>query len=236
MTTAVIMQPTYLPWVGYFDLMDRCDVFVYLDSVQFAKRSWQQRNRIKAREGELMLTVPVLSKGLREQKICDTLIDQAQDFGRKHAASLRAAYSRAPHYKTVSEGFQAIAGKKHEKLSDLNIDLIEWLAGSLGIRRKTVRSSSLPVSGKRSELLLDICKAVGAGKYLSPAGSREYLEEDAVLAGDNGIELLYHEYAPAEYPQLHGAFAPFMSAVDLVMNQSQAEALEAVRKGRKAHV
>ena len=233
MTTAVIMQPTYLPWVGYFDLMERCDVFVFLDSVQFAKRSWQQRNRIKTQEGELMLTVPVVSKGLRDQLICDTRIDLTAEFEKKHTASLRAAYAKASHYKNISTGYQAIADKKHEKLADLNIELIKWLAGALEIKRKMVRSSDLGVSGKRSELLLDICKAVGAKSYLSPAGSREYLEEDAVLAGDNGTELLYHENVPVEYPQLHGAFMPFLSTIDLVMNRSAEEALDDIKRGRK---
>ena len=84
MTTIAIMQPTYLPWLGYFDLIDRSDILVFLDSVQFDKRSWQQRNRIKTPNGELMLTVPVLTKGKFDQKICDVMIDQSQNFEKKH--------------------------------------------------------------------------------------------------------------------------------------------------------
>lgn len=233
MITTVIMQPTYLPWVGYFDLMEQCDVFVFLDSVQFARRSWQQRNRIKTSDGELMLTVPVASKGLRDQLIGETRIDQTAAFEKKHVASLRAAYAKAPYYKNISSGYQAVVDKKHEKIADLNIELIEWLAGALGMQRKLIRSSSLVVSGKRSELLLEICRAVGADHYLSPPGSKEYLEEDALLGGNSDIKLLYHEYVPVEYSQLHGAFMPFMSAIDLVMNLSAEEALKTVKRGRR---
>src|SRR3990167_8474438 len=86
--TIAIMQPTYLPWMGYFDLMDQCDVFVLLDSVQFERRSWQQRNRIKTPQGELWLTVPVLSKGRREQKICQVEIDRSRDFQQKHIRTI----------------------------------------------------------------------------------------------------------------------------------------------------
>ena len=232
MVTAVIMQPTHLPWVGYFDLMEQCDVFVFLDSVQFARRSWQQRNRIKTSQGELLLTVPVVSKGLREQRICDTHIDRAVEFEKKHAASIRAAYAKAPYYEKISAGYKLITEKKHQMLADLNIELIEWLANILGIERKTVRSSSLAVSGKRSELLLEICRSVGADRYLSPLGSKEYLEDDALMTQDRAIELLFHEYAPVEYPQLHGDFIPSLSAIDLVMNQTSGEALETIKEGR----
>ena len=97
------MQPTYLPWIGYFDLIDRVDCFVFLDSVQFDRRSWQQRNRVLTTQGPRWVTVPVKSKGRRDQRICDVEIDQSSEFGRKHLETLRHAYHRAL---TLNENYQ----------------------------------------------------------------------------------------------------------------------------------
>ena len=231
--TAVIMQPTYLPWIGYFDLMDQSDIFVFLDSVQFTKRSWQQRNRIKSADGELMLTVPVLSKGLRDQKISETAVDVSSDFRRKHSTAIEHAYARAPHYAEYSKEFHVLLAKGHSSLAELNIELIRWLAGSFGIRKEFVRSSQTKVAGRSSELLVGICRELGVSRYLSAAGSREYIEEEKKFEG-SGLELVYHDYHHPEYSQMHGAFLPYLSALDLLFNEGGTKGLEILRAGRVA--
>jgi len=230
MRTAVIMQPTYLPWLGYFDLMDRSDIFVVLDSVQFDKRSWQQRNRIKTANGELWLTVPVLSKGKRDQKICDVLIDDTQDFERKHVQTIRNAYARAEGASQHIGGLENIFEGKYTKLAELNIQLIAWIRDKLGIKTRIVRSSALPVEGNRVDLLISICKAVDATHYLSAEGARAYIEENNKFQSES-IQLHYHGYQHPIYQQLHGKFMSFLSVIDLIFNE-QDQSLPILRSGR----
>ena len=230
MKTAVIMQPTYLPWLGYFDLMDQSDVFVLLDSIQFDKRSWQQRNRIKTAHGELFLTVPVLSKGRREQKICDVEIDASRRFGYKHISTVRNAYSRAEFLDKYITDFEAIESKNHRYLVDLNIELIEWFRGNLGIKTQLLRSSSMNVQGTNVDLLVAICQYVGATEYLSPLGSKVYIDGNNIFS-QHGISLVYHDYQHPHYRQLHHEFIPFLSALDLLMNEGD-RSLSVIRSGR----
>ena len=230
--TAVVMQPSYLPWVGYFDLMDQADVFVLLDNVQFAKRSWHQRNRVKGPQGELMLTVPVRSKGRFAQRIADVEIDVDRNFSATHVRSVRLAYSRAPYAERYLAAWEAILERGHSRLVALNTDLILWFRDALGLRTPVVRSSTLDVAGKRSELLVDICRAVGADSYLSPPGSRAYIEGHDLFAA-NGIALRYQVYRPPQYRQLHGAFIASLSVLDLLLNEGP-ESLSIIRSGRGA--
>ena len=228
--TVAIMQPTYLPWSGYFDLMDQCDLFVFLDTVQFDKRSWQQRNRVKTDRGELYLTVPVLSKGRFEQRIAEAEIDASRHFEDTHVRTVDMAYAKAPHATPYLSQWAAVMRAGHGRLADLNIALIEWLRDAAGIPTKTLRASTLDVSGKRVELLVEICKAVGADHYLSPAGARAYIEEND-LFGVNGIELSYQAYSAPRYRQLHGEFIPSLYTLDLLLNEGD-RSLSLIRSGR----
>ena len=230
MTKVAIMQPTYLPWIGYFELMDACDVFVFLDCVQFDKRSWQQRNRIKTAAGELCLTVPVFSKSRRDQRIHEVEIDRSRGFADQHVRSLRFAYAKAPFLRNYIEGFEEILRKDHARLAALNVDLIRWIARELGIATRTLCSSELLAEGARVERLVSICKLVGADHYVSPAGARAYIEDNNIFAA-HGIGLSYQEYRHPVYRQLHGEFLSHMSAVDLLFNEGEA-ALEVLRSGR----
>jgi hypothetical protein len=230
MRTAVIMQPTYLPWLGYFDLMDQSDVFVFLDSVQLQKRSWQQRNRIKNSGGELMLTVPVCSKGKRDQKICEAQIDLSRDFQEKHLRAIQMYYAKAGFFQRYFDELAAILTKRQCYLAELTIEIICWLKDSIGIDTELMRSSSLNVQGKRTELLLNICKAVGADVYLSAAGSKAYIEENDLFKAD-GMELRYHQYKHPVYKQLYGDFIPHLSAIDLLLNEGD-KSISIIRSGR----
>jgi hypothetical protein len=228
--TVAIMQPTYLPWSGYFDLMDQADLFVFLDIVQFDKRSWQQRNRVKTERGELYLTVPVRSKGRFEQRVAEVEIDETARFADRHVRTVEMAYAKAACASPFLAEWTGVMRRAHTRLADLNIALIEFIRDALGIRTETLRASSLDVSGKRVELLVEICRAVGADRYLSPAGARAYIEENDLFAV-NGVELAYQAYTPPTYRQLHGAFVPSLSALDLLLNEGAAS-LSLIRAGR----
>ena len=229
--TIAIMQPTYLPWVGYLDLMDQAETFVLLDSVQFDRRSWQQRNRIKTASGELMLTVPVLSKGLRDQKVCDVRLVPDSGFAARHRDSIRAAYARAPHFKDHWDALAAVYAAKHEHLVDLNLAFIGLFQRLFGLRCRLVRSSELAARGKKVDLLVALCRELGAERYLSPWGSKPYIDENNIFA-ENGIELAYHSYRHPVYPQLHGPFLTHMSSVDLLLNEGSERGAELLRSGR----
>lgn len=229
MKSLAIMQPTFLPWIGYFALMDRVDEFVFLDSVQFARRSWQQRNRVKTATGPLMITVPVRSKGLRDQLIRDVRVDHASGFADSTLRTLSANYSRAPHFLRYKDVVFDVLASRHELLADMTEELTLALRDAFGIRTPCLRSRDLAANGAKGDLLAAICKERGADTYVSPPGSRDYLDGTDTFQRA-GISLLYHEYDHPSYPQLWGPFEPFMSAVDLLFNVGP-ESLSILRSG-----
>lgn len=225
-----ISQPTYLPWIGYLDLIDQVDLFVILDNVQFAKQTWQQRNRIRTAAGLQWLTVPVkLHFG---QMIKEVEIREA-DFHVDHLRAIELAYRRSPHFR---DHFENISRRLSEReslfLVDLNVSLLGWIMEALQIKTPVVRASSLGQSGKRTELLANICSELEATEYISPAGSAAYLLAEQELLSSRGIEALFHHYEHPVYRQLHKPFTPFASVVDLMFNEGN-EALNVVRTGRK---
>lgn len=232
MTICAIMQPTYLPWIGYFALMDMADVFVFLDDVQLSKQSWQTRNRIKGESGkELMLTVPIRHAG--EQAIKDVEIDGAH-WVAKHLKSFQQNYRKAPHYAEALAIYEPVLQGGSAKLCDLNVALISSIAERLGIAGRRLRSSAIAEkSADRRDRLVDLCRAVGADTYLSPAGAAGYLSEadgEAQFAA-HGMTLLYQRYEHPTYPQVNGAFLPYMCVLDLVANVGVAAAGAVIRSG-----
>jgi len=228
-----VMQPTYLPWLGYFDLIDQSHVFVFHDNVQFEKQSWQQRNRIKTSQGGQWLSVPVYQSST--QTIIEVSIVQIgtiADWRRKHWKSLATSYQKAPFWSTYGPVLEEVYQRKWEKLSELNIHLIHLFSRWLGLSSRVVRASELPsLPLARAERLVALCKMFEADVYLSPAGSRSYLESDELFQ-KNGISLVFQQYDHPEYPQLHGGFISHLSVLDLLMNCGPS-ALEIIRSGRK---
>ena len=231
MKTAAIMQPTYLPWLGYFYLMDQSDYFVFLDSVQFEKRSWQQRNKIKTPKGDLLLTVPVLSKGRFEQKINEVKIDKTAEFQKKHLKAIKQNYSQAKFFKKYITDLEKILCRNHTYLVDLNEELISWLKDAIGIKSKLIRSSSLRPEGRKVEPLVSICKSIGAKRYLSPLGSKTYIDKNNLFPKYE-IELIYNQYQHPRYRQLYGNFIPNLSVIDLLFNEGD-KSLSIIKSGGK---
>lgn len=216
MRRAAIMQPTYLPWLGYFALIDIVDVFVFLDDVQFDRRSWQQRNRIKGPNGEILLTVPV-HKAPRDAVIEDIEINFEQDFPDNHIANLEHNYRPAPYFDDYVGEIIGILRNPMRRLADLNITLIKKLIELLGLDADFLRSAGARSDGTKDVYLARICQEVSADRYLSPPGARTYLEgSDAFRSRDISIQFL--DFDHPTYPQLYGSFLSHLSVVDLLFN------------------
>ena len=226
-----ISQPTYLPWLGYFDLVDQVDKFVLLDTVQFEKQSWQQRNRIKTPTGLEWLTVPVKIKG-RSTQIIEEVEIAAPEFYKRHLNLVHAHYRTTHYFKDCFPQLSAILEEScRDRLAVLNFRLIEWLMASLGITVPLILSSTLKVEGTRSALNLAICERLCATKYHSAIGSAVYLLPDVDLFARKGIEVCFQNYAHPEYRQLFPSFCPYASTLGLIFNEGP-RSLEIIRSGR----
>ncbi|QAY67766.1 WbqC family protein [Paenibacillus protaetiae] len=213
-----IMQPTYLPWTGYFRMINEVDLFVFLDDVQFAKRSWQQRNRILLQGREQMLTVPVLTKGKRDQRIMDVQVDDTQGWRSEHLLKLQHAYGKHAHGAEILELLAQELSAPVTSLAELNMNLIKRINASLKMATPILRSSELNAEGSKSQYLIHICQTVKADSYLSAPGSRAYIEEEGLFAKE-AIAVEYMNYEPSPYPQKMSAqFISHMSIVDLIAN------------------
>jgi hypothetical protein len=217
--SVAIMQPTFLPWIGYFSLLDSVDEFIFLDHVQFEKRSWQQRNKIRNSQGEQWLSVPVRSKGKQKQLIKDVHIsyDNMRRPLDKIMKTIETNYKKAPFYNDYYEDLNLILSKNPKHISKLNQDIIQWVCSKLQIITPCILSSEIGVVGARADLLVDICKVKKATHYISPLGSKVYLDETNAfeLAG---IPISYYNFKHPEYQQLHGGFIPYLSILDLLFN------------------
>jgi hypothetical protein len=215
--TAAIMQPTYLPYVGYLHLMAEADVFVFLDDVQFARRSWQSRNRIMTDAGEALLTVPV-RKHARETPLAEIRIAEEEPWRAKHLAAIRQAYAGRPG---LAAGMAFLEDQLSQPgdgtLAELNIRIAQSVADRIRLPTQFVRASTLSCGAARSEHLLAICRAVGATDYLSPMGSADYMTEDGVFAAA-GFPVRFQGFIEIAYPQGREPFTPYMSFVDALMN------------------
>ena len=227
-----ISQPAYLPWLGYFDLIDQVDTFVLLDSAQFEKQSWQQRNRIKTPTGLQWLTVPVIFRGRFGQRIQDVEI-RDREFFRQHLRAIELNYRRAPYFeKYFPELAEILESRASSLLVDLNQRLIHWFCGVLDIRTEIGRSSDLAETGRRSELLVNLCRHMQSKCYLSPLGSAVYLLNDLSKFSEAGIEVEFQHYEHPQYRQLFMPFQSHASVLDLIFNEGDA-AMSILRTGRR---
>lgn len=229
--TVAIGQPTYLPWIGWFDILDQVDEFVVLDSVQFERHSWQHRNRLAGPNGEIMLIVPVRRSGL------DTPICRAEIADRRavanHFVTMSQTYARAAFGAMLLSALQPIYEDVPELLVDLNLRLIDAIAALLEIDTPRVRSSEMSVDGTKEALVLSICQSLRAEEYLANPGSRGYLSSGTSFS-ESGVAIRYHSYECQRYDQPGSVFMPFMSAVDVVARVGPADARKLMVSGRRS--
>lgn len=216
MTTLAVLQPGYLPWMGYFDQVRKADVFIHYDDVPFDKHGWRNRNRIKGLVGPVWLTVPILHSGKSGQLINETRIDPKQNWQRKQLATIRQMYAGAPHLGEWLPRLSDIIDRPWELLVDLDLALIDLFLQAFRIDTRILRCSELNVAGDKNERLLRLCELVGANEYLTGDAARDYLNVD--MFSDRGIAVRWHGYAHPVYKQLHGEFVSHLSALDILLN------------------
>lgn len=217
MTTAVVIQPSYIPWRGYFDLVRRSDIFVFYDDVQYDKHGWRNRNRVKTASGARWLTIPVHAKGntVDATPINQIRIDWARDWRRSHLEQLRHSYSRAPYFKECAPLLDAIYSDASEHLADFTIAGTVHIARHLGLESaRFMRSSELHASGSKNDRLIEVLQKVGATHYISGPSARSYIDEQRFK--DANIALEYIEYAYEPYEQLHPPYDGGVSILDLL--------------------
>jgi hypothetical protein len=210
-------HPYFCPFPGFFFKAHLADILVILDEVQFPQgTTWISRNRFKNDQGALGLTVPVWKKGLGRQNINQVRICQAGRWPRKHLQSLKSAYGHAPYCGDHLGFLEEVFSWRSEKLIDLNLAIIRHLMHSLQIETKLVLLSELGVKARGTQLLVDLCRALGASTFLAQSQALKYL--DAELFRKSGVELRSFRYVAPIYPQLWGDFLANLSAFDLVFN------------------
>jgi len=214
-----IHQPAYLPWLGYFDKIRRADIFIYLDTIQFQKQSFQNRNKVRTADGSIWLTVPVETKGkLYDTALKDLTINNRVDWRRKHRAAIEMNYRNAPCFDVIIPLLNQFYDEEWERLSDLCYAMLTAFNRLLGIETKIVKASDLPeVQGEKGELIVNLCRAVGAKHYISGTLGGNYLEPEAFAR--HGIALAFQDYKHPVYGQVYPGFEPNMAVVDLLMNE-----------------
>ena len=212
-----IHQPQYLPWLPYLMKIEESDVFILLDSVDFQKNGLQNRNQIKTLQGAHWLTVPV--KHHFGQKICEVNIDSNNDWRRKHLQTIIQFYKKAPAFKHYEKDLETLYAHEWTGLNELNIELTTLMLYWMNINTPVLRSSQMNVPGSASDLVLNLCLEVGANRYISGMGGKNYLKSDAFEKA--GIEIVYRPAVlPESYPQLfpQAGFINHLSALDLILN------------------
>ncbi|OGS24820.1 MAG: hypothetical protein A2297_07425 [Elusimicrobia bacterium RIFOXYB2_FULL_48_7] len=211
-----VHQPQYLPWIGYFHKIAKSDLFVYLDDVQYKKREFQNRNRIRTKTEWQWLTVPVITKERFLQKISEVELDNTSRWQEKHWNSIKINYSHAPFFKDYREDFENIYSRKHDRLAGLNIEITAYLLKCFGISTPVKLESEFGLPGASTERIVNICKKLGADTYFSGAGGKDYMDE--TLFEKENIKLVYQDFKHPVYKQAYPGFEPYMSAIDLLFN------------------
>lgn len=216
--TIVILQPGYLPWLGFFEQLHRSDVFVVYDDVQYDKHGWRNRNRIKAAQGIQWLTAPVC---LEHSKILikDVKLDSRNNWKKKHLKTIEQNYRKALYFDNYYHKLEKIINNNWSYLIELNMELIYWLAEELKVKKEFIFSSHLNIQGNRIQRLIDICKKLGGSTLYEGTAGKNYINEEDF--NQAGIKVEFQNYVHPEYRQLHGAFVSHLSVIDLLFNEGE---------------
>jgi hypothetical protein len=223
--TCVILQPSYIPWRGYFHQIQKADVFVFYDCVQYDEHGWRNRNQIKTANGLQWLTIPVVTKGVHTNNtpIKDVRLVPNNPWKAKHWRALQQNYSKATHFKRYAPVLEEFYARPDAMLADFTCELTIALARELGIEHtQFVRSSTLPAIGSKTDRVLSVLAHLGSKHYISGPSARDYLEPEKFAAAGISLEFITYDYP--EYSQLHGAFEPAVTILDLLFNVGPAAA------------
>lgn len=224
-----IHQPAYLPWLGYVHKIMISDVFVFLDTVQFEKNSFTNRNKILTSNGPLWLTVPVRIKGHTEAVLKDLRISPDFRWKEKHLKSIMANYSRCDYFGDIFPEIESFISNAGDDFSDFIFDMTKYYMEIIGIDTELVRASLLPVAGVKSELVKNICEYFEADIYISGLLGRNYIDIDSFYSC--GIKVVFQDYAHPTYEQQYEEFTPGMSVLDLLMNVGPKRAMDVIMDG-----
>lgn len=213
----LILQSNYIPWRGYFDMINMADIFVIYDEVQYTKNDWRNRNKIKTPNGLQWLTIPVKQTAL-SQKINETEVLQL-DWQRKHWNAIQLNYAKAPFFKQFKEPFESFyKTNTNTSLSFINFELIKIINSILNISTKIIYSDTLDVAFGKSEKLISICEVLQSNIYVSGPAAKNYLDID--LFAKHHIKVEWMDYSGYEnYNQLYPPFEPEVSIIDLIFNE-----------------
>ncbi|MBW4710816.1 WbqC family protein [Roseobacter sp. YSTF-M11] len=217
MKRVAIVQSNYIPWKGYFDMIAAVDEFILYDDMQYTRRDWRNRNKIKTPQGSQWITVPVLVKGKYHQKIHETQID-GMDWAAAHWKSIDLNYRRAPHFEDIANWVQPLyLSSSYEWLSELNRRFIEEICGYLGINTVISTSRDYDLIDGKTERLADLSVKAGATEYVSGPAAKDYVEAD--VFDQYGVKLSWFDYdGYPQYPQQWGDFDHAVTILDLLMN------------------
>jgi hypothetical protein len=227
MMRVTIHQPQFLPWLGYLDKIDQTDRFIVLDNVQFKKNEWQNRNRIRTAQGWQWLTVPVLHDF--GQLLRDVRINPTAHWKDQHLRALEMHYAKAPFRDRYLGDLTMLYREPWERLSDLNVAVVRWLLGAFGIQTPISLASEYASREDATERLIDLCRAVGATRYLAGAGAEDYMNKQQFEA--SGLILEVQAFRHPVYRQCYEPFTPGMAAVDLLFTCGP-QALQVLRMFR----
>lgn len=229
-----IMQPAYLPWLGYFHRVALSDVHIVLDHVEIdrnSKTKFANRNKVRTKEGWTWLTVPLKTKGNSGHLFLNKLeIDNNSPWAKKHWGTIMQNYTRAPYFASHAPFFEEVYAREWSYLTDLTREITRYLFQAFAMETRFFFSSEMHVEGHKDVLILNLCRAVGATIYLSGPLGRGYLREP--LFSEAGIQLIYHDYQHPRYIQHYPGFEENMAAVDLLFNYG-AKSWEILSSGQK---
>jgi hypothetical protein len=215
-----VMQPAYLPWLGYFHRVAMSDIHIVLDHVEIDKNSktkFANRNKVRTKDGWTWLTVPLKTKGNFGRLFLNALeIDNTSSWTRKHWETIRHNYGRSPYFAEHVPYFEWVFHRTWHQVVDLTRAITRYLLDTLGIKTPLLFSSEMKIEGEKDELILNLCRAVGATVYISGPLGRNYLREELFRAA--GIRILYHGYKHPTYPQTYSGFEAYMAVIDLLFN------------------
>ncbi|KIM12171.1 MAG: hypothetical protein KU38_04530 [Sulfurovum sp. FS08-3] len=230
------MQPTFNPWIGYFDLIDYVDLFVFLDVVQLNQASWQTRNKIKIKDKEHLFSLPI-QKNVTKSKLLikDAMLDYRKfDFRVKLSKTLEQNYKKSDYFVQVNDFIQDLVFYETDSLSKYNINIIKQIVLKFGLETKILilSEANIECTQTKGDLVLECCKYLQANVYISPIGAKEYLDENVIKFVQSNIDVYYQNYIHPIYKQIGATFVPYLGIFDLLYNNGFEKSLEIIRSGR----